>query len=74
MLTKHESHQCKECQEKLPNFMQLLKRIAQHQTDNERTTRNIQSEEEPPEKKVDNEDDQLEQLEAELSSLKKELG
>ena len=70
MLTKHESHQCKECQEKLPNFMQLLKHIAKHQTDNESTTKNIQSEEEPSEKKVHNEDDQLEQLEAELISLK----
>ena len=73
MLTKHEMHQCKECQEKLPKFMQLLKHIAKHQTDNESKTKNIQLEEEPSEKKVHNEDDQLEQLQAELSSLKKEL-
>ena len=69
MLTKHEIHQCKECQEKLPNLMH----IAKHQTNNESKTKNIQSEEESLEKKDHNEDDQLEQLEEELSSLKKEL-
>ena len=35
MLTKHDDHQCKECIEKLSNFMQLLKHIAKHHTDNE---------------------------------------
>ena len=30
MLTKHEHHQCKECHENLPNFIQLLKHVAKH--------------------------------------------
>ena len=34
-LTKHDHHQCKECQQKLPNFMQLLKHIAVHHKDEE---------------------------------------
>ena len=34
MVTKHEEHQCKECKEKLPTFMELLKHIAkQHSPD-----------------------------------------
>ena len=32
-LTKHDHHHCKECQQKLPNFMQLLKHIAEHHKD-----------------------------------------
>ena len=34
-LTKHDHHQCKECQQKLPNFMQLLKHIAENHKDEE---------------------------------------
>ena len=34
-LTKHDHHQCKECKQKLPNFMQLLKHIAEHHNDEE---------------------------------------
>ena len=30
MITKHEAHQCKECQEKLPSFMKLLAHIAEY--------------------------------------------
>ena len=71
MLTKHDVHQCKECMEKLPNFMQLLKHIAKHHSDDESETKVIQLEEEAVEKKVHKEDEQLEELEAELSALKK---
>ena len=34
-LTKHDHHQFKECQQKLPNFMQLSKHIAEHHKDEE---------------------------------------
>ena len=30
MLTKHEGHECKECKEKLPSFMKLLKHVADY--------------------------------------------
>ena len=30
MVTKHESHKCKECKEELSTFMELLKHVAQH--------------------------------------------
>ena len=30
IITNHENHQCKECQEKLPTFMELLKHVAKH--------------------------------------------
>ena len=30
MTTKHSEHKCKDCQEKLPTFMHLLKHVAQH--------------------------------------------
>ena len=30
MLTNHEDHQCKECQQKLPKFMELLKHAAKN--------------------------------------------
>ena len=30
MLTNHENHQCKECQQKLPTFMELIKHVAQN--------------------------------------------
>ena len=45
MLTKHKLHQCKECIEKLPNFMQLLKHIAKHHGDDQSKTAEIQLEE-----------------------------
>ena len=73
MLTKHEQHQCKECEEKLPNFMQLLKHVAKHHTKNQGENEEILSKEEALVDKVINEQDQLDELEAELRSLKKEL-
>ena len=30
IITNHEDHHCKECQEKLPTFMELLKHVAKH--------------------------------------------
>ena len=30
MITKHEAHQYKECQERLPSFMKLLAHIAEY--------------------------------------------
>ena len=30
MLTNHEDHQCKECQQKLPTFMKLLKHVVKN--------------------------------------------
>ena len=30
IITKHDVHQCKECDEKLPTFMNLLKHIAKN--------------------------------------------
>ena len=71
MLTKHDVHQCKECMQKLPNFMQLLKHIAKHHTDDESESKVIQLQEGALENKVHKEDEQLEELEAELSALKK---
>ena len=35
MLINHEDHRCKECQEKLPTFMELLKHVAIHHLKNE---------------------------------------
>ena len=82
-LTKHEDHVCKECEEKFPSFMDLLKHIANHHHKDE-----IEVEENVLEKgaTINNkninknlgeetleEDDQLELLEAELNSLKTEL-
>ena len=66
MLTKHEQHQCKECEEKLPNFMQLLKHVAKHHTKNQGENEEIQSKEEALVDKVINEQDQLDELESEL--------
>lgn len=67
MLSKHEIHHCKDCHEELPNSMQLLKHVAKHHTDIQSNTNDIQLEEEALKK------DPLEELEAELSALKKEL-
>ena len=53
--------------EELPNSMQLLKHVAKHHTYTQSKTKDIQLEEEALEQ------DPLEQLEAELSSLKREL-
>ena len=51
MLTKHEEHQCKECQEKLPTFMDLLKHVTKlHYTDPS-SIQGEQSEEETNNKK-----------------------
>ena len=30
MLNNHEEHVCKECEEKIPTFMELLKHVAKH--------------------------------------------
>ena len=30
MITTHQEHPCKECKEKLPTFMELLKHVAKH--------------------------------------------
>ena len=30
MITKHSEHECKDCKKKLPNFMALLKHVAEH--------------------------------------------
>ena len=48
-----------------------FKHIAKHHSDDESETKVIQLEEEAVEKKVHKEDEQLEELEAELSALKK---
>ena len=38
MTTKHSEHRCKDCQEKLPTFMHLLKHVAQHHYMDQRET------------------------------------
>ena len=53
--------------------MQLLKHIAQHHTKNQSETQALQLDKEEVESKDLKEKDQLEELEAELSLLKKEL-
>ena len=30
MVIQHDNHACKECQENLPSFMELLKHVAKH--------------------------------------------
>ena len=35
IITNHEEHQCKECQEKLSTFMELLKHVANHHSKDE---------------------------------------
>ena len=30
MITNNEEHECKDCKEKLPTFMTLLKQVAEH--------------------------------------------
>ena len=45
MLTKHELHQCKECKEKLPNFLKLVKHIAKNHGDNQSKTEDNKLEE-----------------------------
>jgi myosin heavy subunit len=72
-LTKHENLQCKECQEKLPNLMQLLKHVAENHSKDQSETKDIEFNKEDVVRKDINERDELEELEAELSSLKKEL-
>ena len=37
-LTKYDHHHCKEWQEKLPNFMQLLKHMADHHLEEQNQT------------------------------------
>ena len=32
MITKHESHKCKECKEELSTFMELLRHVAKHRS------------------------------------------
>ena len=62
MLSKHETHQCKDCHEKLPNSIQLLKHVAKQHTDYQSKTNVKEALEKDP----------LGELEAELNSLKKE--
>ena len=69
MLTKHKLHQCKECNEKITNVMQLLKHTAKHHGDDQSKTEDIKLEEQA--NRVLKEKDPLKELEAELSSLKK---
>ena len=54
--------------------MQLLKHIAKNHTDDQSKTKNIQLEEKTFVKRVLKEKDHLEELEAELSSLKTRRG
>ena len=69
MITKHELHQCKQCQEKLTNLLLLHKHIAEHHTDNQSKIEYIQWEEMALANIVNQEEDQLEEFKAELSSL-----
>ena len=82
-MTKHEDHVCKECQEKFSSFMDLLKHVANHHHKNEvevedkileegATIHNENINKNLAEEKLE-EEDQLEDLEAELNSLKMEL-
>ena len=34
MITKHEYHKCKKCQEKLPSFIELLKNVVKQHCNN----------------------------------------
>ena len=61
VITKHAEHNCKDCKEKLPTFIALLKHVAEFHS------------EQPVEIKKVKERDQLEELEAELYSLKMQL-
>ena len=82
-MTKHEDHVCKECQEKFSSFMGLLKHVANHHHKDEvevedkileegATINNENINKNLAEEKLE-EEDQLEDLEAELNSLKMEL-
>ena len=51
IIIKHDHHQCKECEEKLSNFMQILKHIAQHHTKNQSETQALQLDKEEVESK-----------------------
>ena len=70
---QHEQQQCKECEEKLPNFIKLLKHVEKHHSKNQGENEEGQFKEEALVDKVINEQDQLDELEAELRSLRKEL-
>ena len=84
-LAKHEDHVCKECHEKFPSFMELLKHVANPHHQDEVEVEDKISEEDatiPNELKNSNknlaeekleEGDQLEDQEAELNFLKIEL-
>ena len=84
-LAKHEEHVCKECEKKFSSFMELLKHVAnQHHKDEGEVEDEILEEGATIPNEIKNidknlaeekleEDDQLDDLEAELNSLKTEL-
>ena len=53
MLTNHEDHQFKECQEKLPTFMELLKHVAKHHFKDQGNIEDLNSEEDECDKQKD---------------------
>ena len=60
MLTKQENHQCKYCQEKLPNLMQLLKHVAENRSKDQSETKDIEFNKEEVVRKDINGRDELE--------------
>ena len=66
MLTKHDYHECKECQKKLPNFMQLLKHKAEHHTEEQKE---ISEEERLLQKQIENEHGEDHEAEKEASHV-----
>ena len=92
VITKHAEHNCKDCKEKLPTFMALLKHVAEHHSEQpveikevkDQGNSEIINEHTIIPKEINNsntniaeeeveERDQLEELEAELYSLKMQL-
>ena len=73
MLAKHEDHMCKECQEKFSSFMELLKHVANHHHKEEIEAEDNMLKEDANIPNEIEERDELEDLEAELKSLKTEL-
>ena len=71
-LTSHGDHGCKECNDNFKSFNELLKHVAKYHF-KEPKDGDKDIEEEPLVEEAHKDHDQLEELEAELSSLKKEL-
>ena len=44
MASNHAQHQCKECREELPSFMELLKNVAKHHFKEQSDTNDKKSE------------------------------